>query len=87
MQPNLVNCQGAPVPAKDERGAILDALNKIRENVAKGNAENYRGKLPPASNMYELSYNCDMEKELKQEVDKIPGVITLDKKYAQNYIK
>ncbi|VDM80019.1 unnamed protein product [Strongylus vulgaris] len=66
---------------------MLNAINAIRSKIAKGTGENYRGFLPQGSNIYKLEYDCDMEKELKTEVDKLTGTITLDKKYAQNFAK
>ncbi|VDM76066.1 unnamed protein product [Strongylus vulgaris] len=65
-----------------DREAMLNAINGIRQKVANGAGENYRGFLPQGSNIYKLEYDCNMETELETEVGKLTGAITLDKKYA-----
>ncbi|ETN84166.1 SCP-like protein [Necator americanus] len=87
--PVITVCDAERFPdlTEQERKAFLNYHNKLRKEVAQGKAENYMGKLPSASNMYKLKYDCNMEKELKTELDKCNGRITFTNGYGQNNAK
>ncbi|KIH61786.1 SCP-like protein [Ancylostoma duodenale] len=68
------------------RETLLTAHNELRRTVAEGNQPNHQRTLPPAKNMYELQYDCDMEKEVKEEIEKCSGQATLLEQYGQNFL-
>ncbi|CAJ0588205.1 unnamed protein product [Cylicocyclus nassatus] len=75
-----------------ERNEIIKYHNKLREEIAKGKADNYIGKLNPAKNMYMLKYSCKLEKIVQAQLNKeffnitIPGYGQNIARYALNYV-
>ncbi|EYC02834.1 hypothetical protein Y032_0097g2962 [Ancylostoma ceylanicum] len=58
------SCGGVMTGEKWE--SILDYHNRMRLLIAHGREKNHTGKLPAAQNMYELSWDCDLEKKAEE---------------------
>ncbi|WKX92485.1 hypothetical protein Q1695_010482 [Nippostrongylus brasiliensis] len=61
--PHLISgttCTGGNL-TPGQRTVLLNMHNTVRRKIARGRANNYRGMLPGASNMYELNYDCTLE--------------------------
>ncbi|WKX92488.1 hypothetical protein Q1695_010484 [Nippostrongylus brasiliensis] len=57
------NCNVGGTLTSGQRDVLLNQHNTVRRKTARGRADNYDlTKLPGASNMYELTYDCNLEK-------------------------
>ncbi|EYC12737.1 hypothetical protein Y032_0046g1397 [Ancylostoma ceylanicum] len=75
-------CQGQDaIFNNDERGTLLEKHNELRKEIAEGKY----GTLPPAKNMYELQYNCKMEKLVDDALAECSGRASLSEQYGQNF--
>ncbi|ETN79833.1 SCP-like protein [Necator americanus] len=78
-------CQGNAAGLDDaQRTELLNYHNKLREDIAKGLANNNEGLLSSAKNMYKLKYDCKLEKAVFQEVNKCESRVTFTNGYGQN---
>ncbi|VDL71537.1 unnamed protein product [Nippostrongylus brasiliensis] len=57
----------------DLRSTALDTLNKLRSNVAKGDADGVGVTVPATRDMIELAYNCELEDLAKKQTENGKG--------------
>ncbi|RCN33406.1 SCP-like protein [Ancylostoma caninum] len=67
------------------RKKILDFHNQARVRLAKGQERNKTGRLPPAKNMYEVSWCCGLEKKAEAAIAVCPENLADLEGYGINF--
>ncbi|KIH53058.1 hypothetical protein ANCDUO_16826 [Ancylostoma duodenale] len=69
------------------REKILDYHNKARVQLANGQERNKTGRLPSAKNMYELLWDCELEKKAQVAIANCPENLSDLQGYGTNFGK
>ncbi|KIH67875.1 SCP-like protein [Ancylostoma duodenale] len=51
------------------REQYLKSINNLRKQIAQGSADNKNGKCPEGKNIYQLSWDCELELKAQEAVD------------------